>query len=341
MLERAPALPRPGTTPNWFASVMGSGIVATGLPRPLAVLRPVATVVWALAAMWLVVLLWQVVADRRGQRRHFRDPVMIHFWGAPPMALLTIGAGSVALGRDWFGGGALVAGGVLWVAGTVLGLVTAVAVPYRMIVGRVPAAEAFGGWLMPVVPPMVSAATGAALVPHLPAGQPRLALLLACYAMFGVSLFATLALLPQIWQRLVTSGTEAGRVPTLWIVLGPLGQSVTAANLLGAVAPGVLPFGPAAAAFGLFYGVATWGFAMLWLAIAAAVTLRTVRAGMPFSLTWWSFTFPVGTCVTGSSALAAVTGSALFDCAAVSLYVLLIGAWVVVVLRTAQAGGRR
>jgi hypothetical protein len=32
---------------------------------------------------------------------------------------------------------------------------------------------------MPVVPPMVSAATGAALIAHLPAGQPRLALLLA------------------------------------------------------------------------------------------------------------------------------------------------------------------
>ena len=32
----------------------------------------------------------------------------------------------------------------------------------------------FGGWSMPVVPPMVSAATGAALIPTLPAGQARL-----------------------------------------------------------------------------------------------------------------------------------------------------------------------
>ena len=37
---------------------------------------------------------------------------------------------------------------------------------------------AFGGWLMPVVPPMVSASTGALLVPHAAAGQPRLTLLL-------------------------------------------------------------------------------------------------------------------------------------------------------------------
>jgi tellurite resistance protein TehA-like permease len=58
-----------------------------------------------------------------------------------------------------------------------------------------------------------------------------MALLLGCYGMFGISLFATLALLPLIWHRL-----GPGAVPTVWIVLGPLGQSITAANLLGHVA---------------------------------------------------------------------------------------------------------
>jgi hypothetical protein len=47
--------------------------------------------------------------------------------------------------------------------------------------------DAFGGWLMPVVPPMVSAANGALLIPHVApsafGGQGRLTLLLACYAM--------------------------------------------------------------------------------------------------------------------------------------------------------------
>jgi len=35
---------------------------------------------------------------------------------------------------------------------------------------------------------------------------------------------------------LVHSGTSGGaRVPTLWLVLGPLGQSITAAGALGTV----------------------------------------------------------------------------------------------------------
>ncbi len=42
-------------------------------------------------------------------------------------------------------------------------------------------------------------------------------------------------------------------------------------------------------------GVPTWGFAMMWLALAAAITVLTARRGLPFALTWWSFTLPVGT----------------------------------------------
>ena len=170
---------------------------------------------------------------------------------------------------------------------------------------------AFGGWLMPVVPPMVSAATGALLIPHLPAGQPRLTLLLACYAMFGISLIASMVVITQLWQRLVRHSIgPAAMVPTLWIVLGPLGQSITAAGLLGAAARLVLPspYGPAFQAFGVVYGVPVWGFAVLWAALATAITIRAARARLPFTLTWWSFTFPVGTLVTGTTSLALHTG---------------------------------
>lgn len=57
-------------------------------------------------------------------------------------------------------------------------------------------------WLLPVVAPMVAAALGPALVPHLPEGQARATLLLGCHALFGASLLATLVLLPGIWTRL-------------------------------------------------------------------------------------------------------------------------------------------
>ena len=73
---------------------------------------------------------------------------------------------------------------------------------------------------------------------------------------------------------------------------------------------------------------------MVWLALAAALTIRTARAGLPFALTWWSFTFPLGTCVTATSALAARTHATMFTVAALALYALLATAWLTVVIRT-------
>ncbi len=36
-------------------------------------------------------------------RAHLRHPAMRHFYGAPPMALLTVGAGTLLVGRDVLG----------------------------------------------------------------------------------------------------------------------------------------------------------------------------------------------------------------------------------------------
>jgi C4-dicarboxylate transporter/malic acid transport protein len=334
--------------PNWFASVMGTGIVATAaatLPVQWPGLRGFAAAIWVLCALWLITLAGAEVTHwarhRTAALGHARNPVMVQFYGAPPMALLTAGAGALLLGPGLIGAhAAITIDAVLWPLGTITGLAASLAVPYLMFT-RLRAAPdaAFGGWLMPVVPPMVSAATGALLVPHLPAGQLRLTMLLACYAMFGLSLVASLVVITQLWQRLVRySVGPAAMVPTLWIVLGPLGQSITAANLLGGVAHLAIaqPYATALAAFGVVYGIPVWGFAALWAGLAAAVTIRAARQRLPFSLTWWSFTFPVGTCVTAASALALHTGADAFRWAAVVLYLALVAAWALVSVRTAR-----
>jgi tellurite resistance protein TehA-like permease len=68
--------------------------------------------------------------------------------------------------------------------------------------------------------------------------------------------------------------------------------------------------------------------------------VRTARDGLPFSLTWWSFTFPVGTCVTGTSALALHTDADLFRYPAALFYAGLVAAWIIVAVRTLQGSIR-
>ena len=339
--------------PNWFASVMGTGIVAIAgatLPVHVPGLRGFTSGVWVLAAALLAVLIVLVgghwLRNPTVARTHARNPQMAHFYGAAPMALMTVGAGAVLVGGDLIGRRVAVdLDWVLWTAGTAGGLFTAVSIPFLMFTQlHVEPDAAFGGWLMPVVPPMVSAATGALLLPHMPPGTGRETMLYGCYAMFGLSLIASLNIIAMIWSRLVLYGTSgSARVPTLWIVLGPLGQSITAAGLLAtAASTGAVDHQLAAAMndFAVIFGVPVWGFAVLWIALATSLTVRTLRRGMPFALTWWSLTFPVGTFVTGTSQLAAHTHLPAFKVAAAVAYLGLLLTWILVTVRTARGSLR-
>lgn len=360
MVTAAPPLyvaspgPRPRATavrhlgPNWYATVMGTAVVATAgaaLPVRVPGLRPACAAVWLLSLALLSALLaartlhWRHHRDRA--RAHVLDPATVPFYGCLAMALVAVGGGSLAVGRDWIGTDAAVAlDAVLFCAGTAVGLAAAVAVPYLMAVHhRVEPGQATPVWLLPLVAPMVSAAAGPRLVPYLPAGQARETLLFGCFALFGLSLLATLVMLPVVFARLVTRGPlPLALTPTLFLVLGPLGQSTTAVGTFAEVAPAVVsaPDSRGFAVLAVLYGVPVMGFALLWLCLATAHVMRARRHGMGFAMTWWAFTFPVGTCVTGAEALARHTGLVAYEALATGLYVVLVAAWAVVAALTVR-----
>lgn len=334
--------------PNWFASVMGTGIIANAaasLPFFSENLRGFAIAIWCLASLMLVGLILATSSflfqKQNAWKRHFRDPMMAQFYGAPPMAALTVAGGTLLVGHHLLGRGlALEIAWSLWIIGTVAGFCSAVLIPYRLFTTfKVRPDSAFGGWLMPVVPPMVSATIGAMLVPYTPVGMGRQTLFYLCFSQFGLSLLAALIIISMIWSRLAHHGTSGtSRVPTLWIVLGPLGQSMTAAGILGTVAADAVP-AEIALGFKLFavlYGVPVFGFVILWSCFAILLTLRARRRNMKFALTYWAFTFPVGTCVTGTAQLAHHTGLPLFGWASIFFYLGLLAAWAVAAFGTTR-----
>ncbi len=342
--RRLPALRHLG--PHWYAPVMGTAIIANagaGLPYQFPGLRGLSQSMWVLSAAALVTVLtaraghW--LHHRDQARAHLLDPAVAPFYGCLSMALLAVGAGTLLVGGDLIGQGPAVAvDTVLYAAGTAVGLVAAVAVPYLMVARhKVDAGSAGPVWLLPLVAPMVSAALGPLLIPHLAAGQAREALLLACYAMFGLSLLATLLMLPLIFGRLIVGGPlPPALTPTLFLVLGPLGQSTTAVNQLADQAPRAIgaPYAEGLSVFAVVYGVPVMGFALLWLALATALVVRAARRGMGFAMTWWAFTFPVGTCVTGAAGLARHTGLVALEWLAAGLYALLVLAWLAAAAHT-------
>ncbi|WP_019630555.1 hypothetical protein [Actinomadura atramentaria] len=329
--------------PNWYAVVMGTAIVATGaeaVPARVPGLRALGTAAWALSALLLAALLAARAGHFRRHRdvaaAHLADPATAVFYGCPPMALLAVGNATLAAGSRVVGERAAVAAdAVLWTAGTVTAAAVAAAIPCLLITRHAHRDAAPNPtWLLPVVAPMVAAAAGPPLAAHLPPGQPRATLLCACLALFGASLLATLVVLPGVWSGLVRGCLGAPvspLVPTLFLVLGPLGQSTTA---VGQIADAAHAHAAELKVFSVLYGVPVMGFALLWLAVAAAANARALRAGMPFAMTWWAYTFPVGTCVTGAAVLARHTGLAVFSYLSAALYLLLLLAWAVAGART-------
>ncbi|HXY55398.1 MAG TPA: hypothetical protein VEM40_12085 [Nitrospirota bacterium] len=92
--------------PNWFASVMGTGIVANAaasLPVFSEKLHGFALVIWCLAPLMLIGLVIAtstfLFRQKNAWKRHFQDPMMAQFYRAPPMAALTVAGGTLLLGH--------------------------------------------------------------------------------------------------------------------------------------------------------------------------------------------------------------------------------------------------
>jgi tellurite resistance protein TehA-like permease len=96
------------------------------------------------------------------------------------------------------------------------------------------------------------------------------------------------------------------------------------------------PYAGALHAAAVVYGLPVWGFAVVWLAIMAAITVQAARNRLPFSMSWWSFTFPIGTFGTGTSVLAVSTHAAFLPYVSAALCALLVVAWLTDATRTTR-----
>jgi tellurite resistance protein TehA-like permease len=339
-------LARSNVVPLWFTGVMGTGILAVtigGSPIALPEQAPLATTLWLVASGALAALVALLVASLAEDRSRlfgtFSDPGAMQAWGAPPMACFTVSVGAMTIGRHIIGPAPAVhlAQG-LFVIGAIGAIGLAFLIPFLMFTRHQLASEATSAtWLLPIVPLIVASVPNALLIPTWPAAlqSPMLAI---GYAMWGCGIMLAAILIVLHYARLVQYRVPEGALVTsVWLVVGPLGQSIAGFNALNGVAPAVWPApAPMLAGIGLAYGVAVWGLAAYWLIMAIALTVRGARCGLPFALGWWAFTFPVGVLTAGTYSLAALTGSAFFREAGLVLLSLLALAWIVVTVATTR-----
>ncbi|WP_317997148.1 hypothetical protein [Vulcanimicrobium alpinum] len=333
--------------PGWFTSVMGTGILAITLtvaPVQLPIVRHLGAVLFAIDVAMFVgfTLLWTIGIARspRTVTESLHDPARAQTWGAPPMACFTVAVGFLRIASGAIDAAASVEiAQALFVAGVVLSLWSAFLVPYLMFTRHeLTPQRAYGSWLLPVVPPIVASVPAALLSPTWPESM-RGSMLGLAYALLGLGVALAAIIIVIFYTRLLYHKIpEAAVVPTMWIVVGPLGQSVAGIIALGTVSASVWPeLGHGLYVAGVAFGLLVWGFGVYWLLMALAVTVRAARKHLPFSLGWWAFTFPVGTLTSGSYGLYAATHAAVFDVVGLLLLGLLATTWSIVAVRSLRS----
>ena len=339
-------------TPNWFAATMGTGILALALAQfpGLSGLRALGDGLWRFN-IGLFVLFSGLYAARwilftQEARRIFGHSVVSMFFGTIPMGLATIVNGVIVFGLPRWGAGVVPVAEALWWFDVALALLCGVAIPYLMFTRHDHSIDQMTAvWLLPVVAAAVAAARGGLIAPHLAGAHAQLVMLVTSYVLWGFSVpvaFSILAIL--ILRMALYKLPPATMAASSWLALGPIGTGALGLLVLGAdstkilAANGMAGIGDVAVGVGTIAGTTLWGFGLWWLLMALFVTVRYFRAGVPFNLGWWGYTFPLGVYTLATLKLGSILHLGFFTVAGACLVTALAGLWLLVAARTLYGG---
>lgn len=125
----------------------------------------------------------------------------------------------------------------------------------------------------------------------------------------------------------------AGLTPTLFIGMGPAGLLALDTVRLAQVSVQTGIAEPSLLSALLPVATMMWGFGLWWMT-SALIVLRRGYARLPFSLSWWGFTFPLAAWTIATIALARAWDSGLLGLIGWAATAALTGLWAYVVGRT-------
>ena len=342
-------------TPNWFAATMGTGVLALALaqlPVPIPGLHAVAEGLW-LFNIGLFILFsllydarWVLYFDEA--RRIFGHSTVSMFFGTIPMGLATIINGFLLFGVARWGSDMVQVAHVLWWLDVAMSLAFGVMIPYMMFTRQDHSIDQMTAvWLLPVVAAEVAAASGGLLAPHLTDPVMQFHVLITSYVLWAFSVPVAFSILTILMLRMALHKLpHENMAASSWLALGPIGTGALGMLLLGADSPAIFAangfarIGEIAEGLGLISGIALWGFGLWWILMALLITIRYFRAGIPFNLGWWGFTFPLGVYSLATLRLGHVLQLGFFDVVGCVLVAMLVMMWFIVGSRTLKGAWR-
>ncbi|KJS17245.1 MAG: C4-dicarboxylate ABC transporter [Peptococcaceae bacterium BRH_c4b] len=334
--------------PSWFACVMGTGIVAITsfyYSQNFLWLRNLSTLLWILNVLLFALLIipWtlRLFIYREKALSDLREPTTGQFYATMPISCLVLAADFLIIGTHSMDINlAIGLAKGLWILGTLIAVLFAVIIPMQNILNPDVRVENISpAWFMPPVGLIVIPISGAKLIPYWPDSWQQIMLILN-YVFWGSGFFLFLFIEAICIYRFICRPPLPGHLaPTIWINIGPIGAGTIALiNLSYASTPFLgESVVPVLNLFAIFF----WGFGFWWIINAVLLTIFYFKQNnLPFSLSWWAFTFPLGAYTGATYLIASFVKSPAVNIYGFCCYLLLLFVWLCVFVRTIIGVGR-
>ncbi|KAJ2518263.1 Plasma membrane sulfite pump involved in sulfite metabolism [Coemansia sp. RSA 1939] len=340
-----------GFSPAWFTATMGTGITGIlvfNFPYHWEPLRYIGMAI-ALFNLLLYILFAVLFAWRLIWYRDFYSillhPQMSMSLGTIPMGLCTIVISLVVMITPYGAPWVPTLGLVLWCICVVLSVLSYLVIPFTAITHQQHLLDKMNATLLlPVVTTVVAASTGAVVCSVHNIGSAATVIIFISYILWAMGVGLSLMIITIYLVRLTMFKLPPKEaIVSVFIPLGPFGQSSYGIQMLGAeslrVLPSALPhisyLGEVLYSTGFFLGLLIWSFAIWWFFHASYSIIYTrFRGKLPFNLGWWALIFPIGTFASSSSALWTITGYTVFRVLNAILNALILLLWVLVMANT-------
>ncbi|RYO91831.1 hypothetical protein DL764_008227 [Monosporascus ibericus] len=288
---------------KWYGSTMGTGIVSILLFTFSVIYEDSQQLLFQLSVIFYVtnIVLFSFIFIATVLRyllypklfvMMVSDPGQAMYLGTFPMGFATIITMTVnvvvpSLGTPW-----IKIVWVFWWIDVLVSMAVALGIPWLLQTvhhGITDLEKMTAGWLLPIVAPIVAAATGSVVASALEPDR-ALVTILVSYAILGTGLTAALAIIVIYFLRIATKKLPpTEHMVSTFLPLGPLGQGGFAFQQLGKQAMRVFPLtetlpevthqnkllaGEIFYTLGFMVAIILWGFGLMWLFFASLSVTR-------------------------------------------------------------------
>lgn len=336
--------------PSWFSVIMGTGII----PVALFLNRNIIPIFYQVAQLFFIISLllfiiifipWIIRFFKyfKNVKSDLMHPVKASFFSTFPISIMILAINFLVVGKSIFGEKiSLKIAVYLFAIGSVgILLFGFIILSIIFINNEINLSHANFAWFIPCVSHLFIPIVGFDLVSYFKNSPYAYCLFIISIVGLGIGFIIFIYTACAVYHRYVFHELLTPNLsPTIFIGIVPTALITTICPKI-TTAVNSITFNKGVDAVLLISkltGLATWGFSVWWFVISVIVIFYyIVNKKLIYSLSWWAFTFPIGSLAVSTGNINKLYNLAFFDYTLTGFIVLMISVWIIVAFQTLKA----